>query len=345
MATNTAQPLTATTATAGAPPASRSRSIEHGGNRAGWLFAAPFLLVYALFLIGPMLYGLLMSLFNTTTVQGGLGRWVGLANYAEALTSPDFWASMWHTLLFTLLTTPPLVLLALLLAILAERMKRGKWFYRLVFFAPYVVPSASVVLIFSWIYAPEIGLLGRAFTVVGLPEPAFLGSPNWAMIAVAILTVWWSIGFNFVLYLAGMQEIPGEVYEAAEVDGASPWQQIRSITLPLLSSTTILVTVLQILASLRVFDQIYLLLEGGPNYSTRPVIEYIYDVGFTNYRAGYAAAATTIYFLVLVGISVGWYLFNRRREARDRAAAEQAAQDAALRQATPTATRLEGARA
>ena len=325
-----------------APAPAAARTIAQGGNRAGWLFALPFLVIYTLFLVGPMLYGLLMSLFNTTTVQGGLGAWVGLSNYAEALTSADFWAAMWHTLLFTLLTTPVLVLLALVFAVLAERLKRGKWFYRLVFFAPYVVPSASVVLIFTWIYAPQIGLLGRAFTAVGLPEPNFLNSPNWAMISVAVLTVWWSIGFNFVLYLAGMQEIPGEVYEAAAVDGASPWQQITSITLPLLRGTTVLVTVLQILASLRVFDQIYLLTGGGPSYSTRPVIEYIYDVGFTNYRAGYAAAATTIYFLVLVAISVGWYLFSRRREAADRRSAEQAERDAAASPNT-TAQPLQGA--
>lgn len=322
------------------PDTPGGRTNAQSGNRAGWLFAAPFLLIYLLFLIGPMLYGLVMSLFNTTTVQGGLGAWVGFRNYAEAFTSGDFWASMWHTLLFTLLTTPVLVLLALAFAILAERLKRGKWFYRLVFFAPYVVPSASVVLIFTWIYAPQIGLLGRAFTAVGLSEPNFLNSPSWAMISVAVLTVWWSIGFNFVLYLAGMQEIPGEVYEAAAVDGASPWQQITGITLPLLRDTTILVTVLQILASLRVFDQIYLLLKGGPSYSTRPVIEYIYDVGFTSYRAGYAAAATTIYFVVLVAISVGWYLLGRRRDAAERRAEEQAKLTT-----TPTTPALQGAHA
>jgi multiple sugar transport system permease protein len=344
MTTTTAETARAATrdVRSGAP---RKGKIDHGGNRAGWLFSAPFLLVYALFLIGPMLYGLLMSLFNTTTVHGGLGSWVGLHNYAEALSSSDFWSAMWHTLLFTLLTTPLLVLLALVLAILAERLKRGKWFYRLVFFAPYVVPSASVVLIFTWIYAPQIGLMGRAFTAVGLSEPNFLGSPSWAMISVVILTVWWSIGFNFVLYLAGMQEIPVELYEAAAVDGASPWQQIRNITLPLLRPTTSLVTVLQILASLRVFDQIYLLTGGGPNYSTRPVIEYIYDIGFTNYRAGFAAAATTVYFLLLVVISVGWFMLNRRRDAADRLAAEQAAEDATRRNNTPMVPSVEGARA
>lgn len=343
--TATPAPPLRRTAGSRAPSPVGSATIAQSGNRAGWLFALPFLAIYLLFLVGPMVYGLLMSLFNTTTVQGGLGAWVGLSNYAEALTSGDFWAAMWHTLLFTVLSTPILVVLALVFAILAERLKRGRWFYRLVFFAPYVVPSASVVLIFTWIYAPQIGLLGRAFTAVGLPEPNFLNSPNWAMISVVILTVWWSIGFNFVLYLAGMQEISSEVYEAAAVDGASPWQQIKGITLPLLRETTILVTVLQILASLRVFDQIYLLTAGGPSYSTRPVIEYIYDVGFTEYRAGYAAAATTIYFLVLVAVSIGWFLLGRRRDAKERRAAEQAEQDAVAAPPSPITSSRQGAHA
>jgi multiple sugar transport system permease protein len=297
------------------PPAPNARKME---ARAGWAFSLPFLILYSLFLIGPTLYGLLMSFFNTTTVQGGLGDFVGFSNYREAFSSPDFWSSMWHTILFTLVSTPFLVILALAFAIMTERVRRGKWFYRLVFFAPYVVPSASVVLIFTWLYAPQIGLINKAFTLVGLDAPNWSGTQAWAMASVVLLTIWWTVGFNFVLYLAGLQDIPADLFEAAAVDGASGWQQIRSITLPLLRRTTALVIILQLLASLRVFDQIYLLLAGGPNYSTRPVIEYIYDVGFTDFRAGYAAAATMIYFVVLLVVSVGWFLLNRHRAAADR---------------------------
>lgn len=313
-----------TATTAAAPPrraakqreaASGSNSVQHGGNRAGWAMSAPFLVMYVLFLLGPVVYGLLMSLFNTSTVSGGPGDFVGLSNYREAFSSSDFWKSMWHTVLFTLISSPILVVLALSFAVMAERIPRAKWFYRLVFFAPFAVPVSSVVLIFNWMYAPQIGLLPKIFTGLGFTEPNFLGTPNWAMASVVLLTIWWTVGFNFVLYLAGLQDIPTERYEAAAVDGATPWQQIKSITMPLLSRTTTLVIVLQLLASLRVFDQIYLLLSGGPNYSTRPVLEYIYDVGFTDYRAGYAAAATTVYFVLLVLVSAGWFALNRRRAA------------------------------
>lgn len=291
---------------AGRPPA--------GENRSGWLFITPFLVLYVLFLIGPVLIGVVISLFNTTTVKSGLGGWVGLSNYADVLQSTDFWRAMWHSVLFTLLTTPLLILLPLAFAILASRLTRARWFYRLAFFAPYVVPSSAVCLIFAFMYTPETGLITNAFGWVGLTPPNFLGSTSGAWFAVVLLTLWWTFGFNFILYTAAIQDISEEVYEAAAIDGASPWQQIRMITVPLLGPTTSLVLILQILASLKVFDQIYILLSGGPDKSTRPVIEYIYDTGFTSYRGGYAAAATMVYFVVLVLISAAWLLYRRSRD-------------------------------
>jgi multiple sugar transport system permease protein len=281
-------------------------------NRWGWLFSAPFLVLYLAFLIGPVLIGLVISLFNTTTVKSGLGSFVGFSNYADVLSSGDFWASMWHSVLFTLLSTPLLVLLPLLFAILASRMARAQWFYRLAFFAPYVVPSSAVCLIFAFMYTPQTGLITNAFGWFGLTAPNFIGTTSGAWFAVVLLTLWWTFGFNFILYTAAIQEISEEVYEAAAIDGAGPWQQIKSITVPLLKPTMSLVLILQVLASLKVFDQIYILLAGGPNYSTRPVIEYIYDTGFTSYRGGYAAAATMVYFVVLVAVSVVWLLLRRR---------------------------------
>jgi multiple sugar transport system permease protein len=281
-------------------------------NRAGWLFATPFLILYIAFLIGPVIIGVVISLFNTTTVKSGLGDWVGLSNYADVLSSGDFWASMWHSVLFTLLTTPLLVLLPLLFAILASRIARAQSFYRLAFFAPFVVPSSAVCLIFAFMYTPETGLITNVFGWFGLTAPNFFGTTSGAWFAVVLLTLWWTFGFNFILYTAAIQEISEEVYEAAAIDGAGPWQQIRMITVPLLRPTIGLVLILQVLSSLKVFDQIYILLAGGPNYSTRPVIEYIYDTGFTSYRGGYAAAATMVYFVALVAVSVAWLLLRRR---------------------------------
>ena len=309
----TTSTIAAPSAAVGAQATSVRRRGPAGENRAGWLLATPFLVLYLLFLIGPVLIGLVISLFNTTTVTPGLGDWVGFSNYADVLSNSDFWASMWHSVLFTLLTTPLLVLLPLLFAVLASRIIRARWFFRLAFFAPYVVPSSAVCLIFAFMYTPQTGLITNAFSWVGLTPPNFLGTTSGAWFAVVLLTLWWTFGFNFILYTAALQDISEEVYEAAAIDGASAWQQIRSITVPLLRPTMGLVLILQVLASLKVFDQIYILLAGGPNYSTRPVIEYIYDTGFTSYRGGYAAAATMVYFVILVAISALWLLLRNRR--------------------------------
>lgn len=218
----------------------------------------------------------------------------------DVLTDGEFWASMWHSTLFTLLTTPLLVVLPLVAAILAARLSHQQWFFRLAFFAPYVVPSSIVCLIFAFMYTPQTGLISHAFGWLGLTAPDFLGSTNGAWFSVVLLTLWWTFGFNFILYTAALTDIPEELYEAASMDGASAPQQMARLTIPLLRPTIGLVLLLQVLASLKVFDQIYLLLAGGPDKSTRPAIEYIYDTGFTSYRGGYAAAATMVYFLVLV---------------------------------------------
>jgi multiple sugar transport system permease protein len=292
---------------------SRANPVDRGGGRAGWGFLAPFGIFYLLFLLGPAVVMLVVSFFNSSLVSPGLGPFAGFGNYVEMFGRADFWDAMWHTVQFTIYTTPPLVLIALAMALLTERVRRGRWFLRFAFFAPYVIPSAAVVLIWSWIYTPAVGLASVPFTWFGLTPPDWTGSASWAMISVAALTVWWTIGFNFILYLAGLQDVPRDVYDAAALDGVNPWTQLRYITLPLLSRTTALVLALQVVASLKIFDQIYLLTQGGPNYATRPALEYIYDVGFTDYRAGYAAAASMVYFAAILVASLVWLAISQIR--------------------------------
>ena len=281
----------------------------------GYLFVLPFLIAYGLFLVWPVILGLRMSFFDWSLVGTGTTDFLGLANYRELFADPDFWASLWHTILFTLLTTPPLVLLALGLALLANRAVPARWFFRLAFFAPYVLPVSTVALIWVWLYQPGFGLINSYLVSLGLPEVDWLAGENVAMISVAIATVWWTIGFNFVLYLAGLQEIPEELYEAAALDGAGAYQQTRFITIPLLSRTTFLILVLQILASLIVFDQIYIMnTQGGLNYTaTRPVIQYIYEQGFTQYRIGFAAAMSYVFFVMILVFTIMQFVLSRRR--------------------------------
>ena len=284
---------------------------------AGYLFVLPFLLAYGAFLIFPVLLGLRMSLYNASLV-GADSQFLGLANYRELFGDPDFWSSLWHTILFTLLSTPPLVLLALIFAMLANRAIPARWFFRLSFFAPWVLPSSVVALIWVWLYQPGFGLINGYLTMLGLPEVAWLPDENVAMISVVIATVWWTLGFNFILYLAGLQEIPQEVYDAAAVDGAGPLAQVRWITIPLLTRTTILILTLQIFASLNVFDQIYIMnTSGGLNYTaTRPIIQYVYEQGFTSYRVGFASAMSYVFFLLVLVVGLAQFaVTSRRKEA------------------------------
>lgn len=301
-----------------------SRGDEIGGprtrgmTRASWLFLAPFGIFYVLFLIWPVIYMLITSFFNTTMIRTGFGSFAGFANYHEMLTRPLFWQSLWHTIQFTIYTTPPLVILAFVFAILANRAAHAQWFFRLAFFVPFIMPSAAIALIWTFIFTPTTGLWNSFQMLLGDKAPLpVLGTPSLAMIGIAITTVWWTIGFNFVLYLAGLQDIPRELYEAAAVDGASAWQQIRSITLPLLSRTTTLVILLQIVASMKIFDQVYLMTAGGPGTSTQVLLGLVADTAFTDYRVGAASACSVLLFIVIIVITLIREFIVRAQERRE----------------------------
>jgi multiple sugar transport system permease protein len=294
-----------------------TRGKERKRDRRGWGnvgLIAPFSVFYVLFLVGPLIYDVVMSFFNTSLVLPGLGSFAGLANYRELFSDSRFWQAMWHTILFTLVSTPPLVLVPLFFAIVVNRISHGQWFFRLAFFMPYILPSATIALIWTWLYEPGYGLVDGFFNLLGLGAPGWVSSPSLALYSIVIVTVWWTIGFNFVLYLAGLQDIPRNLYEAAALDGASRWDQTRRITIPMLGRTTTLVVVLQVIASLKIFDQVYLITAGGPNYATRTAIEYIYDTGFTDERVGYASAASLVLFVVILVVSFIWLALVRKQE-------------------------------
>ncbi|WP_432535572.1 carbohydrate ABC transporter permease [Kineococcus arenarius] len=291
--------------------------MRAGDTKPAWLFIAPFALFYVLFLIWPTAYMVVASFFNTSIVQEGFGSFAGFGNYQEMLTRPEFWSAMWHTLQFTIYTTPPLVVLAFLFAILANRVRRGQALFRLAFFVPFILPSAAIALIWNFIYTPASGLLAVVQGWFGVEAPSpVLGTPSIAMVGIAVTTVWWTIGFNFILYLAGLQDIPRELYEAAALDGATPWQQIRWITVPMLSRTTTLVVLLQIIASLKIFDQVYLMTGGGPGIATEVALGLITTSAFTDFRVGAASAASVLLFIVIVIIAVLRQLIDRAQERR-----------------------------
>jgi multiple sugar transport system permease protein len=292
-----------------APPPVPRRRLFFSGN--GGLFVLPFLVFFGLFLVWPVVQGLWMSLTDASLSLRGT-EFVGFANYAEAFGDPDVWSSLGNTVFFTVISCVPLVLVALAMALLVHSGLAGQWVWRLAYFAPYLLPVTVVTLIWTWLYQPDIGLGNQLLTSLGLEPVGWLSDESVAMWSVAALTVWWTVGFNFLLYLAALQSLPVTYDEAAALDGAGAWRRLWSVTLPQLRHTTVLVAILQMLASLKVFDQIYILTKGGPNGSTRPILEYVYDVGFTGYRLGYASAVSYVFFAIVIVISVVQLRFFRQ---------------------------------
>ncbi|MFB6673005.1 carbohydrate ABC transporter permease [Streptomyces sp. NPDC057684] len=292
---------------------STRRSVR--GRTSGPLFIAPFMVVFALFLVVPLVWGLWMSFTNSSLTGRGDSTFAGFGNYAEALTDAKMWETIGHTVLFTVMSTVPLVVFALVLALLVHAGLPGQWLWRLAFFAPYLLTSAVVWQVGLLLFQTDSGMLNTFLDAIGLDGVGWLVEERYAMWSVVLITVWWTVGFNFLLYLAALQSVPDQLYEAAAIDGAGAWRRLWSITIPQLHRTTALITVLQVLASLKVFDQIFLLTKGGPDGSTRPVLEYIFDTGFTGYRLGYAAAMSYIFFALLLILSIGQLKFFSRKEA------------------------------
>ncbi|MFE5336663.1 carbohydrate ABC transporter permease [Isoptericola sp. NPDC056573] len=294
-----ARPSRRAAATRTAGNARSARTSLRARDRSGYLFVAPFAAATGLFLLWPTIYGLWMSFTDQSLTATG-SSFIGFDNYVEAFSDPQVWTTLWHTVWFTVLSTVPLIVVALVMALLVHTGLPGQWVWRMSFFAPFLLTSAVVSSLASWLFQPEIGLLDVWLAKLGLGPVGWLTDENVAMFSIALVTVWWTVGFNFLLYLAALQGIPHQQYEAATIDGAGGWRRLFSVTLPQLKAITGVIVVLQLLASLKVFDQIYLLTAGGPNGSTRPILEYVYDTGFTNYRLGYASAISYVFFALIL---------------------------------------------
>jgi ABC-type sugar transport system permease subunit len=311
--TATAPATSTTTIVTGRSAAdTRRHAGDNRGRWVAWGFMAPFLLAFALFLVWPLLHGLYLS-FTDQSLTGAGGAFVGFANYAEALTDPVMWRSLGNTAWFTVLSTVPLVLIALVMALLVHRGLPAQWLWRLSFFMPFLLASTVISQIWVWIFNPQIGAANNVLAVFGLEPLAWLQNPDTNMYAIVIATVWWTVGFNFLLYLAALQNIPAQQYEAASLDGAGSWRQLWSITLPQLGQVTVLIVILQVLASLKLFDQAYQMLGGIASDTTRSIVQYIYEAGFVGYRFGYSAAISYVFFAIIVVIGVIQAFALRRR--------------------------------
>ncbi|MFE4059576.1 carbohydrate ABC transporter permease [Streptomyces sp. NPDC059096] len=288
----------------------RRQGFQHGG----W-FVAPFLSLFVLFVIWPLLRGVYLS-FTDANISGDGTSFIGLDNYREALHDTMMWDSLGRSAYFTLLVVPSITLLAFLLAMLAHHIERGKWLWLLCFFMPFLLPSTVAGNLWQWLFNPGTGLVNH---VLGTDTP-WLTDKAYALLAVVIQTLWWTAGFSFLLYLAALQGIPAHLYEAAHLDGANAWHRMVHITLPMLRNITGLVIALQILASLQLFDQAVVMQDfgPGPENSTRSFVQYTLEQGFTSYRVGYASTMSIIFFVIIAAVALGrmWLLRKSEEGAR-----------------------------
>ncbi|AZC13396.1 sugar ABC transporter permease [Microbacterium sp. ABRD28] len=305
-------------ATASAP----ARRLRDHGRATPWLFLAPYLLLFTGFVVIPVVLGLWMSLHQWDYTLP-LKPFVGLDNYVDlftpgSTTSGIFWQAMQATAIFTVASVPFLLVIPLLVALLMNAKFPGRNFFRAVYFAPYVLGVAVVAVLWRYLLDNNIGLVNYYLGVLGLPDDtAWLTSTPAAWVALVGVTVWWTLGFNAIIYLAALQDIPAELYEAARMDGAGRWQQFRNVTLPGLRPILTFVTINTLIASANMFGQSYLMTQGGPGRETRTAIYQIAETGLRNFQMGDAAAMSYILTLFLIGLSVAvFWLFRERKGAR-----------------------------
>ncbi len=307
-------PAAASNATASAPASKR-----RGAGLTPYLFLLPYLVLFVTFVLAPAVYGLWISLHEWDYLLPGK-PFVGFDNYGALFDSASpvfdfFWTSMQATGTFTVLSVPLLVTVPLGIALLINRSFPGRTFFRAVYFAPYVLGVAVIGVLWRFLLDPNLGAINGLLEAIGLPggTPWTTGLP-WAWISLVGVTVWWTLGFNAVIYLAGLQDISRELYDAAKVDGAGRWAEFRNVTLPGLRPVLLFVVINTILASANMFGQSYLITQGAPGQETRTAIMYIAEEGLRSYRMGSASAMSYLLTVALLLVSMLTFRLFRAKD-------------------------------
>lgn len=275
----------------------------------------PSLAGMVVFLMAPVASSLVLS-FSEWDLIGEI-NWVGLANYTQALADPAVLGALRNTLTFILGYLPSVVIIALGLALLLNRHIKGRVVFRAIYFVPVVTSWVAVSLIWKWLLNPQYGLVNFALGAIGIKGPGWLFDPAWAMTGVILTSVWKDIGFVTVIYLAGLQDIPEPLYEAAALDGATPWQRFWSITFPMLAPTTFFVTTISLISSFQVFDQVWIMTQGGPAGATSVMVELIYKNAFSYYQMGYASAISWVLFALIFAVTIAQNLLQKKLDRSD----------------------------
>lgn len=285
---------------------------EKGLRKFFWIsfFLLPSLIGLLLFMAIPILASLGLTLFEWDLLTSP--EFVGFNNFQRLFADEDFWKALLNTLYFIVTYIPLVMVIALGVAIVLNQKLRGIILFRTAFFIPVVSAWVAVALLWKWIFNPRYGILNYLLGIIGIQGPAWLFDPQWAMPAIVITSVWKDIGFLMIMFLAGLQSIPDEYYEAAAIDGASNWQRFSFITLPLLSPTAFFALIISLINSFQVFDQVWIMTEGGPAGATSVLVELIVKNAFSYSRMGYASALSWVLFLLVFTAT----LFQMRLQRR-----------------------------
>lgn len=283
-----------------------------------WIFLAPALLLISLFFFLPVAAALFLSFTDFDIYAlGDLQklRFIGLDNYARLLNSPLFWTAMGNTLYFVVVGGPLSVALSLSAALLVNaRLTRYPSIFRSAFFLPVVTTLVAVAVVWRYIYHPRYGLFNYVLSWLGIAPIDWLGDPYWAMPALILMAIWKNFGFNMIIFIAGLQNIPPQLYEAARIDGAGAWAQFHHITLPMLGPTFLFVALMTMIGYCQVFAEPYVMTQGGPVNSTLSIVLLMYEEGFRWWNMGYASAAAFLLFALILSASLLQFKLRRRNE-------------------------------
>ena len=292
----------------GALPRRRGREKSvgawHGGQTdwIGYVFVAFFAIPFVLFNIMPILFGIYVGFTDWGII--GAPEWVGLTNFQRAFADEWVWDAFANTLIYASMIVPGVTILALTFALFVNQGWPLSGLARTLFFAPNVVSATVIGLIWVWILDTQFGIVNQYLGAIGIDPVPWLTSTEWSLIGVSIASIWWDLGLAFVLFLAALQDVPQELYEAAEVDGASRWRKFWHVTLPQIRPVLSMVITLQLISTMRIFSQVYVMTNGGPAGSSSSVIHYIYQTAIVRFAMGYASAISMLLFVVILIITL-----------------------------------------
>ena len=281
----------------------RWKRLGNEQTKTALLALLPSFIIFAAFTVYPIVYSLYLSFFNASLLSSNR-TYVGLANYSNLLQNPTFQKAVENTLQYTIGVVPVGIALSLGTAVLLNNQLRFRSFFRASFFAPVVTSMVAVSIVWTWMLEPNYGLINNLLGLLGIAGPGWLTHPAWAMPSVILLSIWKNLGFNMVIFLAGLQNIPADIYESASLDGVTPFQKLRYITIPMMRGPIGFAFIVSMIKSMQVFGQIYVMTGGGPANSTMVVVYYLYQQAFEFYRSGYASAVAWVLFAAILVLTL-----------------------------------------